>query len=152
MFGKKFDRVLDWLTSWLVVPLDWVGDYVGSHFYRTKKVLRTCSGDPYTLFLSAIKVYGMTGKVDLNRFLHFGELTWTLYGIVEKEGDPSPLTESFKKVFVTLAEREKKQWDSKGECYRFSYKIAHEPVTTEWIKKQDAAWRDHVRMFWLAYD
>lgn len=144
---KRLLQAMDSFFDRFVELLDRAANWVDNHCHWTKKALGVCTGDPFSLFLVLIKTHSMTGKVDLHRHWHFGELTWTLYGVVEQEGDPSPLTEDFKKAFVRLAERQKKLWESReGECYRFSYKIYPDSVTTEWIQKQDAAWRAHCEM------
>jgi len=94
----------------------------------------------------------MSGKANVNLRQDGVEKFWTLYGVVEKQGDVFPLSEGFKEAFVKLAERMKSQWESRGRDYRFNYRISPQSVTLDWIKKQDAAWRSHVEMFWLACD
>jgi|GEM_PF-3027549 len=149
---KKFNRLLDGFVDWLADQLDGVEEWFANHFKRTKRVARTCSGDPFSVFLAIAKVHGMMGKFDINEHLDFGKLSWTLYGVVDKEGDPSPLTESFKRAFVRQANRMRKQWENKYGPNRFSYEVVDKPVTIEWIKNQVRIWENHVAAFNSAYD
>ena len=106
------------------------------------------------MFYALLIRYGLLNKAKLHIFQDgTSYLRWTLYGIVEKEGDTSPLTEEFKRVCDKFARKRKKSWEKKSfPNLKFEYVVAKKPITLKDIEMEQAAWEKYCQYFWAAFD